>query len=303
MSDSSVIIFSTALISLGCWLLSTIYIYIIYKFFSAKIQRSVTPQQSCKYRSLYRWLSYFQHVIYLLPVIFISPAVADEWFYSYGQPVSPIIGVYIAMIAVVFYIVLMQSNTAYSPYSKISSITKTAIKDDNYMLFLRGFDTDNYISEQYLELKSAKDLFSEHRFVQRLSFVMTTYAVGRPEELVSPSGASRVYLDNATWLADVETMMSKSKCTIILVNSKCNCLLEIERSIKFKEKVIYIINDKKHYKNAIESVPEFKELDTIPSCDHFIIYEENGDRKTMAFQNTNKSYWDIINVIRSVSSC
>ena len=174
----------------------------------------------------------------------------------------------------------------------------------NYVLFLRGFGSDNYLSVSYQEKNKRKDYFSEHHFMRRLSFIQNAYAVGRPEELKNPSGATRVYLDNESWQSDVRELMYNAKCVIILVNDKPNCIWEIAQSERIKSKVIYIVNNKSKYVKVCQQLPQFNVLGNILSEKHFFFYyDRNGKVICQLYKNTGSFYWKIIDIVRKICLC
>ena len=297
--------------SIICWLLCTIYINLLSAYFFKKIIKSNSVSDSCIYRKKYRRLLVIEKLLFsILAIIgtmcifeFVrhnllhldTPGLVNDYFSS------PIFW-FIFFIIWIYYILLMLTNSSYSPYEVVTSITKKDVKKD-YVLFLRGFGSDNYLSVSYQEKKERKDYFSEHQFMQRLSFIKNAYAVGRPEELKNPSGATRVYLDNESWQSDVVELMNNAKCVIILVTDKPNCIWEIAQSEKIKTKVVYIVNNKTKYVEVCQKLSQFNVLEHIPSEEHFFIYyDKKGKTKCQQYKNTGSSYWEIINIVRKISS-
>lgn len=295
-----------------CWLLCTIYIQVLSVLFSKKIAKSGSASESCKQRNTYKRLLVVEKLLFsvfaIIGTMCIFEFVTRDLLHlntpgrESGYFSSPIFWIIFFLIWI-YYMVLMLTNSSYSPYEIVTSMTNKDVKK-NYVLFLRGFGSDNYLSVSYQDKNKRKDYFSEHHFMRRLSFIQNAYAVGRPEELKNPSGATRVYLDNESWQSDVRELMNKAKCVIILVNDKPNCVWEIAQSEKIKAKVIYIVNNKNKYLEVCQKLPQFNVLENIPSEEHFFIYyDKNGMVKYQQYKNTGSSYWEIINVIRKLSSC
>lgn len=303
-------IFIVIITSTICWLISSVYIQLIAKLYSKKIMQSSSAIESCKYRKTYKIFLLGERILYFL-LAFIgtmcifelitqdflhlpTPGTPDKYIYSiHFWIIYGIIGLY--------YTVLMLTNTSYTPFDAVTFATKNDIKKD-YVLFLRGFGTDNYLSLNYQENNKQKDYFSEHKFIRRLSFLFDSYAIGRPEELKNPSGAIRIYLDNASWQSDVKGLMQNAKCVIILVNDKPNCIWEIAQAIALPKKMVYIVNNKQKYLNVCQQLPQFNLLGQIPTAEHFFMYYDNsGTLTNRPFVNTGNSYWDIINVVKSIS--
>ena len=293
-----------------CWLLCTIYIQLLSANFSKKIRKSNSALESCQYRRRYRKLLFIEKIVFIILALigtFSIFVLVYEMLLNLGYPPNNPIEWFrmphfwiIYFLIGFYYIVLMLTNSSYSPYEVVTSMTHKDVKND-YVLFLRGFGNDNYLSVPYQEKNKRKDYFSEHHFMRRLLFIQNAYAVGRPEELKNPSGATRVYLDNESWQSDVRELMYKANCVIILLNDKPNCVWEIAQTEKIKSKVIYIVNNKNKYVEVCKKLPQFKVLENIPSEDHFFIYyDKNGTVKCRQYKNTGSSYWGIINIVRKI---
>lgn len=221
--------------------------------------------------------------------------------YVSGYYSSPIFWV-ICFIEYGYYVILLLNNTSFSPYDIVTSKTKNNIRP-NYILFLRGFGCDNYMTNKYQDNTNNSRFFSEHQFIKRLSLLYETYAVGRPEELKNPSGATRIYLDNKTWQKDVKDLMINAKCVIILVNDKPNCIWEITQSEEIKSKVVYIVNNKDKYLNVCKMHPKLKQNNTSIEHEHFIIYQDSErTNRIMPYKNNGNSYWKIIRIVRNIVS-
>lgn len=175
-----------------------------------------------------------------------------------------------------------KQNKWNSPNGKIRHIfnisymsLEKALKTKNgFILFLRGFEYDDYTDEYYLKRKNSFANFSEYHFVEAMNRYKCTYAVGMTKELEQPSGAKRVYLDDSTWHEGVVELMAKSKSIIILMNDKDSCIWEIEQSSNILDKTYFLVesplkyeNIKKRTKNII-SFPEL-DYDKLPVLIHF----------------------------------
>lgn len=143
-------------------------------------------------------------------------------------------------------------------------LLKENIKDDNFALFLRGFEKDKYMYDIRLRAKMIWDSFSEYHFVTLINKYMRVYAVGMTNEIEPAVGADRIYLPNESWQSDVIELMDKANMLIILVNDKPNCLWEIEQSLKYKDKTIYIIDDVSKYEALLHDF-KIKNINGIPS--------------------------------------
>lgn len=300
------------IISTICWLLCTIYVQFLSAYFFKKISKSNSASESCRYRNAYKRLLIVEKLFFLIfafiGTICIFEFVTHDLLHLDTPDVlsgyfSSLVFWYIFILIWFYYIVLMLTNSSYSPYEIITSMTNKDV-EKNYVLFLRGFGNDNYLSASYQEKSKKKDRFSEHHFMRRLSLILNAYAVGRPEELRNPSGAKRVYLDNVSWQSDIKELMYNAKCVIILVNDKPNCVWEIAQSEKIKSKVVYIVNSKDKYTEVCRQLPQFNVLGFVPSEEHFFIYyDQNGKIACQQYENTGSSYWEIIKIVRKLSLC
>lgn len=308
--ETALAFFITVLTAIVCWLICTIYIQLLAHHYSKKIIQS-DVSVSCRYRNRYRLLLKLVKLIYLI-LAFVSTLCIFEYatrvimgLNTPGSVYEYTTSIYfwiIFFIICLFYGVLMLTNTSYSPFDIVTSLTKNKVKKD-YILFLRGFGVDNYLTNNYQDKNKNIDFFSEHNFIKRLSLICETYAIGRPEELKNPSGATRIYLDNATWQSDIQELMTKAKCVIILVNDKPNCIWEIAQSESINSKVIYIVNNKSKYQNVCHQLPQINVLDKMPDDKHFYFYyDSNYNLICKPYKNTGNSYWDIIKDIRSISN-
>lgn len=126
-------------------------------------------------------------------------------------------------------------------------LLKNDIKEDHYALFLRGFEKDKYTYDIRLRAGREWDSFSEYHFVNLVNKFMRVYAVGITNEIEPAVGADRIYLSNESWQNDVIELMEKANMIIILINDKPNCRWEIEQSLKYRDKTLYIIDDVSKY--------------------------------------------------------
>ena len=134
-----------------------------------------------------------------------------------------------------------------SPVYFTKPLLKEDIIKDNYALFLRGFEKDKYTYDIRLRARKDWDSFSEYHFVNLINKFMRVYAVGLTNEIEPAVGADRIYLSNESWQNDVIELMDEATMIIILINDKPNCRWEIEQSLKYRDKTLYIIDDVSKY--------------------------------------------------------
>ena len=117
----------------------------------------------------------------------------------------------------------------------ISSLSKESFLKENkrFVLYLRGFNNDNYAHEKHIYELFSKEEFSEYFFFMKTQEHIPVCAVGMTKEFDSPFGAQRIYLDDNTWRKDVKDLMEKASRIYILVNDRESCIWEIKQSSEF----------------------------------------------------------------------
>lgn len=130
-------------------------------------------------------------------------------------------------------------------------------KHDDFVLFLRGFASDDYSSEGHLERKAKKlkrsRQFSEYAFTKVLGQKRTVCAIGMTKEISSPIGAVRIYVDDETWQQDVRDLMERAKTIYILVNDSSSCIWEICESGTWLSKSVLLVDDLAKYERVRSS--------------------------------------------------
>ena len=157
----------------------------------------------------------------------------------------------IGLTAVAMYIYLRKQNGATKAIGNISTFSKHDFLEqyNQYCLFLRGFEQDDYGHDPVL-LEKTYESFSEYEFTSLVMQSIPICAVGMTKEVDSPRGATRVYLNDDTWQNDVLDLMEKSQTIYILINDRESCIWEIEQSIKMLTKTVYIIDNIQKYENV-----------------------------------------------------
>ena len=139
----------------------------------------------------------------------------------------------------------------------ISTIEFNDFNDTRFVLYLRGFVDDIIVdninvddlnvNEDYsydaLDYISSQGI-TEESIVRPFDYVIPIYAVGYPQELYSPLGAVRIYINQENWESQVEVLMEKATLLIIRLHDSISCVKEIALSQKYKYKTIYVITDK-----------------------------------------------------------
>ena len=146
----------------------------------------------------------------------------------------------------------------------ISTFTKDKFLEqaNEYALYLRGFETDDYTSEskyiarekdvlrRFKRNRNARFRFSEYYFTRALQTRMPVCAVGMSKEVEAPAGACRIYLEDARWKQDVRDLMARAKEIYILVSDRPSCIWEIEQSWDMLDKTTFIVDDRIRYEKV-----------------------------------------------------
>ena len=176
------------------------------------------------------------------------------------------------------------------------------IKKSNYILYLRGFSSDDYTTT-YQDLAKKKRFhfkFSEGDFIYFLRQYMPVFAVGMTKELESPLGAERIYLNDKTWREEVMELMQEAQLIVISLNDSSSCIWEIQQAYQFKNKVVYIADEKEKLLNLRKEMHRLNDY-TFPASIRYrnIAYYINNENiiKTIESSNNAQSYKQTIKEI------
>lgn len=216
---------------------------------------------------------------------------------------------------VIFMFIIMLRKNKDSPYGNFSylSIDDVINSEKGFIVFLRGFEKDNYTGKKKMLKKKKFKAFSEFHFFaclrKKLSY--NIYAVGMTKEIEAPFGADRVYLDDYCWRNDVKTMMDKAACIIVEINDKPSCIWEIEQCDNYPRKTFFLITDIEKYKNVynstIEKIPfvgkGFPHPDSVTTLLCFTFPQMGKYNKSeFVFENNLESYdeltWKISDMVQ-----
>lgn len=184
----------------------------------------------------------------------------------------------------------------------IKTVDEVLNGNEQFALFLRGFDSD----VEYERGIAPITTFSEEylaRVVKR-GLGVPLYAVGRPNEIDSPYGAQRVYVDNEDWQDKVLKLIQKSLRVFILVSDSDSCLWELQCCEEFKDKCAFIITNNKKYLNAssrLQGKVSFLNAHFIDSLKDDLSYYYYENHPIKSFEGAYLAYNDIANVDPPVS--
>lgn len=210
-----------------------------------KLQNSTNVDESVNIRRKMKWIRNISLVGFLLLYLVIGPIIVAQisnvtWAQYWLSGSTPAIGILVYNIWQAF-----RQKEEKNPLSPISTKRKDDVLKAKkpFILYLRGFENDNYSSKFKIESQGKFISFSEYSLVKEMKSRIPVYAVGMTKETYSPVGADRIYLDDSTWKDDVRELMIAADKIVILVDDKENCIWEIEQTYNLKEKTIFIVND------------------------------------------------------------
>lgn len=181
----------------------------------------------------------------------------------------------------------------------ISCLTKEAYLTihEDFVLFLRGFNDDDYSDIDEIK-KDYFVRFSEYGFMSLLeASEISACAVGMTKESDSPWGAKRIYVDDISWKEDVNELIEKASNIYILVRDRESCIWEIETSLVYLEKVMFIVDDVDTYNIVRE---KFKEKIALPQITELlegaivVISFKEGKFNAVLYSNSINGYAQIL---------
>lgn len=261
-------------------LISFVILAVFYHIYSKKINTDENKEISASIRKRY---SYIRFCIVILAVTFIFLLLSyNNPFYIFGFLIFSIKWINLFM-------------------RKILPVSSKQLKDisqeEKFVLYLRGFSSDNYTGISTLVENSQFDGFSEYHFINILNKYFPVYTVGMTKELSSPYGAKRIYLDDNVWEEDVSKLINIAEIVIVLVNDSDNCIKEIERCYNLN-KTILVVDDENKLTKVNRYFESKKHLYPFPTSikSQTLLYDYNpfNSYSALAYENSEKSYRRII---------
>ena len=177
----------------------------------------------------------------------------------------------------------------------LSYLDKTTFLESgsSFILYLRGFENDNY-SDRFQQSLDNRKIFSEYKFTKAISNNNICVAIGMTKELDAPLGAKRIYVDDTTWKEDVKDLIDKAETVFILMNDRPSCIWEVENSAQYIDKTVYIIDNPVKYVLVQEAVKYVIPFPHIPALSmenkFFYLLHVNGKFMSFEYTNTKKGY-------------
>ena len=216
-----------------------------------RIKRSSTAKEAIACRKKLRFRRRLFFAIYV-PIVFILPQLVQSMAAVEATGVvDPRFFLWVLIVPLILWGYLISEKNFDRLMGNISTSDKASFLSSNadYVLYLRGFESDDYSSEKKQIDKSRKrnSRFSEYYFTRVLQTKETVCAVGMTKEVDAPIGAQRIYLDDETWKADVLDLMRAAKTIYILVNDRPSCIWEIAQSLSMLDKTVFIVDEREKY--------------------------------------------------------
>lgn len=223
-------------------------------------------------------------IVYFGGSIYLNSLLDSNW-YTNPECYKSII------LAFIWTFMELAKKSSHSPLCKVSTISKDDVlkTEQDFILYLRGFENDNYESISELRNKIEFDTFSEFHFIREIANYMPVYAVGMTKEIECPRGAERIYLCDATWKEDVRELMEKARFIVILVDNKVNCIWEIEQSKSMLSKTLFVVDDVTKHFDAKEILKDKLILPDIQESQTYYI-KQNDIWNIVGFKNNVGSY-------------
>lgn len=215
-----------------------------------RIKRSKNAKDAIACRKKLRFRRRLFLIIYVLIVLVLPRLDQSVEAIKVTGVVDPRYFDWVLILPLFLYWYLIPSKNLGRLMGNIALSDKTTFLSSNgdYVLYLRGFETDDYSPElKQLKRRKRNSQFSEYYFTRVLQSKETVCAVGMTKEVESPIGAQRIYLDDETWQKDVLDLMRAAKTIYILVNDRPSCIWEIDQSLSMLDKTIFLVDDRTKY--------------------------------------------------------
>lgn len=268
-------------------------IFLIKFLFAKNIKRTNPATRSVMIRRYYYVVRFIVRIIVIIIGLILWVSLLMD-----AIKVNKYIGITVIMGGGGLLLYLLSSLSLPMNFTTMRGFMK---KKRNYILYLRGFITDDYFPVMDETAKHISETrpwkvniddnkgkinpnslpLNERELSKAWKKYAQVYSVGLPEELESPEGSKRIYLDNQTWQQDVLQLMKDAKLIIIRINSNDNCIWEIEQCCSlYTGKTVYYIEDIEILKEILEKMGT-----RAPVClrsskidqNHMYAYQANGE--------------------------
>ena len=207
----------------------------------------------------------------------------------------------LAIIILLFVVMTCMFLLVYRSYrGNISILSKEDFfkSTSNYALYLRAFCKDDYSYTRGRKIN--KRQFSEYLFTKLLSNKTKCIGVGMKNELDSPFGAMRIYVNDNTWKTDVIDLMRKADIIFILLSNRPSCMWESINAKEYIDKVVFITDDIDTYrlvKDQIKDTLVFPDIsdNSKQHCFFYYLRMRGEEMSFRPFTNSKQGYNEMIN--------
>lgn len=182
-----------------------------------------------------------------------------------------------------FYIILLcvyldysNKNNKYIGNLSTRKASDLLMSDENFVLYLRGFESDIYKNKKTDEQDFSEDVLSK---VVLKGLGLPLCAVGMTKEIECPLGGIRVYVNDENWEEEVIKLMNKAEKIIYLVNDRKSCIWEIKNSTDVYHKCVFVVDDLKKYNNVQTQLKGTVDLPRIPASEFEDLPLESDPRR------------------------
>ena len=118
-----------------------------------------------------------------------------------------------------------------------------------FVLYLRSF-ADDKTTRKWVSLNDVRS--EEEVLVDIMSDIAPVYAIGDPKDKKMPLGASRLYVDDASWKAVVSDMMQRASLVVLRLGKTDSFWWEVEMAVKNLplDKVMFVVPESKTFSNV-----------------------------------------------------
>lgn len=262
-------------------IISFVILAVFYIIYSKKINTADNKEMSVSIRKKYSYIRFCIGILTVTFIILLLSFFVDPFY------------IFVFLIVTIKWINLVMR--------KILPVSSKQLKDisqeEKFVLYLRGFSSDNYTGMSTLVENCHFDGFSEYHFITILNKYFPVYTVGMTKELSSPLGAKRIYLDDNVWEEDVSKLINIAEIVIVLVNDSDSCITEIEQCYNLN-KTILVVDDENKLTKVNRYFDSKKHQYPFPTSinSQTLLYNYNSYKSysTLAYENSEKSYRKII---------
>ena len=189
-------------------------------------------------------------IVILLAIVVIIAVMTDN-----EESIGSSIGIILGYVLIKGVVARLRGNVQ-------ASNKEDYLKDhQRFVLYLRAFESDYYSTDP-------NSYSFEYGFAKTISKKLDTNicAIGMTKEVDAPRGATRVYVSDESWQADVKELMQKASMIFILMSDRQSCIWEIAQSVDMLHKTCFLIDNEHKYENIRKELrptitfPEYGEL-------------------------------------------